>query len=408
MHSEKELYATREFSTSDHLPNKALWCYAGCLGMGGFLITTLIGNWSAGSLIGGGILLLMALLPVRLLAARSERGLAAAISESNAILLAERKEQREHIHSLDKLCTAVLPVWSGQIEMGRSQMEEAIVILSDRFADIAHDLQTTVIASQEAALDIGGQAGDSGMVSLLTQSQNELNSVLASLKTALDMRRMAMQEILQLSHFTEELKQMAAEVANVAGQTNLLALNAAIEAARAGEAGRGFAVVADEVRKLSTFSGETGKRISERVNVINEAITSALELSEKTANQDVKLLTDSETAINRVLDQFSKAGGALCQSAEILQGKSVEIKNELSDILVSLQFQDRVSQILGHVRDDLEKLHACISEASGKETIDAKLWLKELAQTYTTEEQRRHHPGVQPVSSDRSANITFF
>jgi len=404
----KELHTTREFSASEYLSNTALWSYASSLGAAGLLVTGQAGDWSTGSLIGGGALLLMALLPVRLLAARSERELAAAINKSNAILRTEHEKRREPIHSLDQLCAAVLPVWSGQIEMGRSQMEEAIVILSDRFADIAHDLQTTVIASQEAAHDIGGQASDNGMMSLLAQSQNELNSVLASLKTALDMRRMAMQEILQLSHFTEELKQMAAEVASVAGQTNLLALNAAIEAARAGEAGRGFAVVADEVRKLSTFSGETGKRISERVNVINEAITSALELSEKSANQDVKLLTDSETAINRVLDQFSKAGGALSQSAEILQGKSVEIKNELSDILVSLQFQDRVSQILGHVRDDLEKLHARISEASGKETIDATLWLKELAQTYTTEEQRRHHHGVQPVSSDRSANITFF
>ncbi|HYE38110.1 methyl-accepting chemotaxis protein [Methylocaldum sp.] len=408
MRKEEELNTTSEFSASECLSNRVLWFYAGCLGSAGLLITAQAGNWSTGSLIGGGALLLIALLPIRSLAARSKRGLAAAIEISSANLLAEQEKKRERIHGLDQLCTAVLPVWSGQIEMGRSQMEEAIVTLSGRFADIVHNLETAVDASQETAQDIGGQTGNSGMVSLLAQSQNELNSVIASLKTALDMRRMAMQEILQLSHFTEELKQMAAEVANVAGQTNLLALNAAIEAARAGEAGRGFAVVADEVRKLSTLSGETGKRISERVNVINEAITSALELSEKSANQDAKLLTDSETAINRVLDQFSSAGGALNQSAKILQGESVEIRNEISDILVSLQFQDRVSQILGHVRNDLEKLHAHISEATGRETIEATLWLKELAQTYTTEEQRRHHHGAPSAKAAQSADITFF
>jgi len=408
MHNEKESYTTREPSASDDSSNKALWFYAGCLGMGGLLVAGQAGHWTADSLMWGGALLATALLPIRSLTALSERRLAAAIERNNAALLAEQEEKREHIHGLDQLCSSVLPLWSGQIEMGRSQMEEAIVTLSNRFADITNELRTAVAASQRAAQDIGGEVSSGGMVSLLAESQQELNSVIAALKTALSVRRMAMQEILQLSHFTEELKQMAAEVASVAGQTNLLALNAAIEAARAGEAGRGFAVVADEVRKLSTFSGETGKRISERVNVINEAIASALELSEKCASQDVELLTDSETAINKVLGQFSKAGGALSQSAEILQRESIEIQNEISDILVSLQFQDRVSQILGHVRNDLEKLRAHISEATGGEPIDANVWLKELAQTYTTEEQRRHHHGVSSVQSTQQTDITFF
>jgi len=62
---------------------------------------------------------------------------------------------------------------------------------------------------------------------------------------------------------------MAAEVANIAGQTNLLALNAAIEAARAGESGRGFAVVAGEVRNLSSLSSNTGKKMSDKVQVIS-------------------------------------------------------------------------------------------------------------------------------------------
>ncbi|WP_414691097.1 methyl-accepting chemotaxis protein, partial [Noviherbaspirillum sp.] len=84
-----------------------------------------------------------------------------------------------------------------------------------------------------------------------------------------------------LEQFVDELKAMADDVKTIAAQTNLLALNAAIEAARAGETGRGFAVVAKEVRNLSTLSGDTGKRIAEKVQVISDAILGACQVAQE-------------------------------------------------------------------------------------------------------------------------------
>ena len=91
------------------------------------------------------------------------------------------------------------------------------------------------------------------------------------------------------------------------------------------------------------------------------------------------------------------------------------INVEISDVLVSLQFQDRVSQILTHVRNDLDKLVSRLQGqnqdfAQGNEIgpIDARKWLEELSKTYTMPEQHQVHHGDNPNVADKSDGITFF
>lgn len=85
----------------------------------------------------------------------------------------------------------------------------------------------------------------------------------------------------KLSERSKEIGQMAALITSIADQTNLLALNAAIEAARAGEQGRGFAVVADEVRKLAEQTAASAKQVAELINVIQEDTTSSVQSMDK-------------------------------------------------------------------------------------------------------------------------------
>jgi methyl-accepting chemotaxis protein len=327
-----------------------------------------------------------------------------AVSRARADLQAVYEKADVGIEGLEDLCTEVLPVWRRQIESSRVQTEDAISALASRFSGISMKIESAVSASKAAA---GGIEGDGGIVSLLARSQNDLNGTISALKLTFSEKEAMVKEVVSLSHFIEELKKMATDVAAFAGQTNLLALNAAIEAARAGEAGRGFAVVADEVRKLSTLSGETGKRISEKVEIVTSAISSTVELSEKSAQRDAETVKVAEQTIERVLVQFKSAVEGLTASSEIMQKESEGVGIEVSDVLVSLQFQDRVTQILGHVQSDLLRLEEQISSSrEGKNRIDASLWMQQLAKTYTTSEQRALHSGSAGATDE--TEITFF
>ena len=309
--------------------------------------------------------------------------------------------------SMNELCEAVLPIWEKQIASGRNETEMAVTAVAERFSDMSRRLQAAVDSSQ-------GESGAPGIVALLDASQNDLNRIIISLKTALEAMKSMMAQIATLPEFTNELKNMAADVASVAAQTNLVALNAAIEAARAGEAGRGFAVVAGEVRRLSQLSAETGKKINASVELVNTSIGGLLTQAEQYARREAELIGDSEAAIRCVLEQFGSTAAQLSRSTGLLQDESAGIRREIDDVLVALQFQDRVSQILSHVQCDLDKLHAHLLGCRANQEqglacapIDVARWLDCLARTYTMQEQRNNHAGGAQVA-DTGAEVTFF
>ena len=98
----------------------------------------------------------------------------------------------------------------------------------------------------------------------------------------------AAETVLKLGTQSKQIGEIVSTISDIAGQTNLLALNAAIEAARAGEQGRGFAVVADEVRKLAEQSQVAAKHIADLIREIQTQTTKAVEFME-TGTQEVKL-----------------------------------------------------------------------------------------------------------------------
>lgn len=321
---------------------------------------------------------------------------------------------RPLLENYQHLLKEILPLWQRQTELARHQLEDSITELVGRFSDIHQRLQAAVASSSTTALSMKGDTGLGGVIHF---ANSELGQITQTLRQAIEQRDELLSEISGLSKITVELSGMSAEVAGIASQTNLLALNAAIEAARAGEYGRGFAVVADEVRTLSTRSGETGARIGRRIEQVNSTLQTTLDRTAEYAAEDNSRLVKSEASIAQVLEQFQHSSESILQSAQVLEHESAAVQTSVEEVLVNLQFQDRVSQILGHVIDNMEKLVGAIADQEARLrhgepviTIDANEWLRSLQKTYTTLEQVDVHRGSGSTQSKGSNNseITFF
>lgn len=146
-------------------------------------------------------------------------------------------------------------------------------------------------------------------------------------------------KIRELGAHSQEIEQILEVIEGIAGQTNLLALNAAIEAARAGEHGRGFAVVADEVRKLAERSSTETKSIAELIGRVKEAIAKSVDAIES-GSKDVEESTALTEEAGKALSQISsdardseKHISELVQSAEALAEASIRVEKAMDEIV---------------------------------------------------------------------------
>ncbi len=159
-----------------------------------------------------------------------------------------------------------------------------------------------------------------------------------------------------------EVERLLSDVQNIADQTNLLALNAAIEAARAGEAGRGFAVVADEVRNLSKNSDKFSEEIRVVVNASKANIDRAQSMIETMASKDMNIAINSKSNIDKMMGDIALMNDMVSDKLKQVSNYNGKIDSSVNDAVRGLQFEDMARQIVDFLQMNTQHFQAVTDE----------------------------------------------
>ena len=300
-------------------------------------------------------------------------------------------------------------IWTTHLATVQSQMQSATDELLQGFAQVLEQLDVIIDPDRDkGATDLNVQSLDR-RAKTLAECESQLRDLLANFQGFIKSRDEVMNSVRSLAGGSTDLGNMAEEVAKIARQTNLLSLNAAIEAARAGESGRGFAVVAAEVRRLSSESGETGKRIGAQVTNLAQRMTEALSRASDRAEHDSGVMDTSERTIVQVVKQVDTAVSELNSRATELGARGAAVRAQVEQLMVAFQFQDRVQQILSQVSNSIASAIARAQESLVTGSApSAEEWAALLSAGYSTGEQRAVRDGKAAMTPVPSGSATTY
>ncbi len=280
---------------------------------------------------------------------------------------AERAKQEGFQEAAEKLGSIVQRI-SSSAEKMLSQLQESSQA-SEKQKSRAGEVATAMEEMNASVLEIARNAssaaeGSDKARSKAEEGSSKVNQLVESIGLVNEKGKALQESLRDLGSQADGIGQVMTVINDIADQTNLLALNAAIEAARAGEAGRGFAVVADEVRKLAEKTMSATKEVGDAVGNIQNG-----------TKLNISNMEEAEESIEESTGLARESGDLLQEIVEIVGNNADEVRN----IATASEEQSSASEEVTHATDDINQI-ASDTANSVAESREAVNELSDLTQ----------------------------
>lgn len=290
-----------------------------------------------------------------------------------------------------------------QVELSRtsSHVEDSTIELSSRFRDLAeHALSQSqrvreIVELSDSVLIDGERMP---LAELVVSMQDAIAEMIANI-VQLSTRAMNMVYLLDdVQGEVVELEKSIADIDTINRQTNFLALNATIEASRAGEAGRTFAVVAQEVRHLSRTTAELAERMRAKVSAVVTGVRNGHDILRGIADTDMSPQMLAKERLDKTMESLVAQTTHFQEVLETAASDSSEMSRTIGMMVTRMQFQDLTKQRIEAVNDSLAIMSAGLNDLErrtlaempdGVEVQKPQEWLDALLQGFKLSEMRQ-------------------
>ena len=278
------------------------------------------------------------------------------------------QQEHEVQQALESLIADIDSAYSEEMEVIKSDVARVKSILSEAISDLTNGFESIFnliqkedemvksIVSRSSTSGSGNEDDHVDVKKFAKNTEDIMENFIAVLMTTSTQSVETAHNLSDMQSQLDGIFSLLDESKTIADQTNLLALNAAIEAARAGEAGRGFAVVADEVRNLSSRAASFNDQIAEKVHAAKTAIELVNATVHDMATSDMSSSIEAQDEIRTTMSAIEKLDNFLYQTIQDIAGVASQIETEVGTTVRILQFEDITTQVLTETVDRSQRV----------------------------------------------------
>lgn len=279
------------------------------------------------------------------------------------------KSGAELVNQMREFVAAEIKGTQSEIVRARGLVGDAVQKLGQSFEGLNRESRSQAELMSGVVAHRGKGTGAGNVREFSDEARQLMERMATALGQVSSQSGMTVQQIDEMSKKLDGMFVLLEDVKTIADQTNLLALNAAIEAARAGEAGRGFAVVADEVRSLSQRSNTFNEQIRGLALGAREAVSTVRATVSAMSQRDGSLSDEAHSGTARLIGHVETLNETLGNTLQQAQGSAQRISHAVAEAVRALQFEDITSQALGAAEVHLSRLEEIERETRALEAL---------------------------------------